>query len=205
MLSATPFRRCVPSVVALLVSVVLAAACASRGQYIWIHQYAVDPTDSAQATVRAGDQLSVIVRQQAGMSGTFTVQADGRYTQPLVGHIAVAGRSPKEVERDIAVMLKGIVLNPVVSVSIGVPKPSFVTVVGEVGSPGKYEIVNGDGVLEVLVLARGLSEFAHHGRVFVLRAQPKRLRVRFDYDNLVQGDPASRAFLVRDGDVVVVE
>ncbi|TPV96416.1 MAG: sugar ABC transporter substrate-binding protein [Myxococcales bacterium FL481] len=198
------------SVARVLLVVILGLApwlgCAAGSGYVWISDLpAADRRAPSDPVVRPGDTLSVVVRQQATLSGDFPVQDDGRYTQPLVGHIPVEGLTPKQVQERLAAQLVGIVQEPRVSVAISVPRPPRVAVTGEVATPGRYELHPGDGLLHAIAMAGGLTEFGRADRVFVLRQQPRPLRVRFDYEALAQGDVHGRSFELRDGDVVLVE
>lgn len=181
-------------------------ACGAGSAYVWVSELPEsDLRAEANPVIRPGDTLSIVVRQQATLSGDFVVQSDGRYTQPLVGHIPVSGLTPQQVQQQLAVQLEGIVQGPRVSVAIGRPRPPRIAVAGEVRTPGRYELHPGDGLLQALALAGGLTEYGRADHVFVLRQLPRPLRVRFDYDRLAGGDEVGRSFELRDGDVIIVE
>jgi polysaccharide export outer membrane protein len=101
--------------------------------------------------------------------------------------------------------LNGIVINPEVTISVSTPRPLSISVLGEVRQQGNYTIPFGEGVLGALARAGGLTEFAKADRVFVLREWPKRVRVRFNYEDLRTGEMKSVAFRLRDRDIVIVE
>jgi polysaccharide export outer membrane protein len=100
--------------------------------------------------------------------------------------------------------LNGLVVDPHVAVSLAAVREPNVSVVGEVRTAGAYLLRPGEGVLEMIARAGGLSEFANRGKIFVLRRNDN-LRVRFDYDKLAHADGAAVKFMLQDGDVVVVE
>jgi polysaccharide export outer membrane protein len=77
-------------------------------------------------------------------------------------------------------------------------------VLGEVKTPGRYDLAEGEGVLHALARAGGLTEFADPDLVFVVRSDASR-RIRFRYGDLAVAEPASARFQLRNGDVVVVE
>src|SRR5687767_11896135 len=72
------------------------ASCAAERPYVWAEQ-AKDASDwDSRGRIRTGDRIYVLVRGHEQLSGEFEVRADGSYVQPLLGTIAVAGKTPKE-------------------------------------------------------------------------------------------------------------
>ena len=108
--------------------------------------------------------------------------------------------------------MNGIVVDPQARITVVEPRPPQVAVLGEVTSPNRYNISYGDGVLQALALAGGLTEFADPKKIFVVRKEPgvageaaPPLRIRFDYEDLLGGEEVSLDFQLRDGDVIVVQ
>lgn len=186
----------------LLFVPLLASACAASSPYIWVGDLAAQ---TAPRRIEIGDRIYVQVKDQASLSGEFAVRANGAYLQPIVGELDVVNMLPDDAAKMIAGKLTGIVVTPLVSVSISAPRSLRVTVIGEVRTPGTFELPTPDGVLGMLARAGGLTEFASHNGIYVLRTNPKRQRIRFRYSELTSGDPDSTQFKLRDGDVVVVE
>ena len=102
-------------------------------------------------------------------------------------------------------LLKQIIVNPQVMVSILKVGTVRVNVVGEVKTPGAYELSRGRGVLPALAAAGWLNEFARRDHIFVLRGAAPQTRVRFRTRELTSAEPHAARFLLEDGDVVVVE
>lgn len=152
-----------------------------------------------------GDVIAVSVAGQAQMSGTFPVRPDGTYTQPMVGPLMVSGMLPAAAAAMLTQRLNGVVVKPVVNISVSTPAGVNVSVVGEVRTPGAVELRPNESMLEVMARAGGLTEYGDKSGIYVIRQRPKYLRVRFDYDRILGGDPKTLAFKLRDGDVVVVE
>jgi polysaccharide biosynthesis/export protein len=106
--------------------------------------------------------------------------------------------------------LKAYVVNPVVTVTLEELRPLRVSVLGEVGKPGVYDLDRGSGVLAALAAGGGLTDYAHRDRIYVLRydhraSDPTPTRIRFRWDALSRGERAAATFLLRSGDLVVVE
>jgi len=172
------------------------------------------PLDSLP--LKSGDVVRLTVpgmeKELAGKDAEMTVTADGNITIPYVGPLPVAGLTPAQAARQLNGRLNGIVVDPQARITIVDPRPPKISVLGEVGKPSKIDIIYGDGVLQALAKAGGLTEFANPKKIFVVRKDPgvageaaPPLRVRFQYEDLVGGDESSIDFQLRDGDVIVVE
>jgi polysaccharide export outer membrane protein len=61
------------------------------------------------------------------------------------------------------------------------------------------------GLLQLLAMAGGVTEFAHSDRIFVVRQSSSPSRIRFRYQSLIHADGLATRFRLQSGDVVVVE
>lgn len=181
--------------------------CKSNHPYVWASQ--VPQSDVALETIplRPGDQIQIQVDNWEDMKvpAQYTINADGSIVLPLIGILDVEGRTVEAVAQAIEASLKNLIVHPRARVSVVNPRVPVVTVLGEVQSPGRFEVAHGEGLLPALALAGGLTEFATSDRIFVVRKYPERQRIRFRYIDLVGGDASSVDFQLRDGDVIVVE
>lgn len=180
-----------------------ALSCAVERPYVWVHD--VPQEAVMKPTIQPGDKIFLLVAGQPTLSGEYVVAKDGAIVQPVAGRIVMAGLTAEDASRQIAARLKGMLVEPQVSVSITAPRRPEINVVGEVTKPGHFDIDQGAGVLEALARAGGLTEFADTDGIFVIRGNPVRMRVRFRYEDLAGGDARSVSFALHDGDVVVVE
>jgi polysaccharide export outer membrane protein len=157
--------------------------------------------------LRSGDQIIVQVPRMEELSGTepFTVNADGTIVLPLVGVLQVEGLTAEAAARKLNGRLGGIIVDPAARISVVSPRKPVVAVVGEVRTPGRFDVANDEGILRVLAQAGGLTEFADPKSIYVVRKYPQRARIRFDYDELVGGTACTTDFILQDGDVIVVE
>jgi polysaccharide biosynthesis/export protein len=111
--------------------------------------------------VGASDELKIIVFDEAALSGTFRVDADGSIPYSLVGRVAVAGKTVREVEQLLAArLLDGYVRQPRVTVEVAQFRSRKVFIMGEVRTPGQYALDGDVTLLEVLALAGALTESA---------------------------------------------
>jgi polysaccharide export outer membrane protein len=88
-----------------------------------------------------------------------------------------------------------------------------VAVIGQVKTPGRYELNDRATVLDVLAMAGGLTEYATRSRIVVLRQEPAGTRrIPFPYDKLTASNRATNGsktgaqdnLCLHPGDVVLV-
>jgi polysaccharide export outer membrane protein len=180
--------------------------CATEQAFVWVQDLPVSDPQPGPPIIGPRDTIVVDVRNQVALSGEFPVGDGGDYRQPSLGPLHVAGKSTQDVKAELEGILKEILVNPQVSVAIIRVGTVRVNVVGEVRTPGAYELSRGRGVLPALAAAGWLNDFANRDRIFVLRgATPQQTRVRFRARELTGAEPHAARFLLQDGDVVVVE
>jgi polysaccharide biosynthesis/export protein len=185
--------------------------CATMADpFVWVDDLPADALAAQPYSIRGNDQLQVTVFKQESLSGSVLVRVDGQITLPLIGDVPVVGMTPPKAAEEISRRLAstGYIDKPSVSVAVVQTRSPTFAVLGEVSQPGNFELLPGTTVLDGLALAGGLSEFANHQRVFVVRRngpEGKPQRVRFDYDRLSRLDGKAIVFSVADGDVIVVE
>src|SRR5688572_10505978 len=96
-------------------------------------------TAAQEYEVGPGDVLGVIVLNQQGLSGEFTVDAEGFMDFPFVGRLKAAGLSADEIERKLVTLLSdGYLRRPQVAVNVKQFKSHRVFVTGEAKQPGPY-------------------------------------------------------------------
>jgi polysaccharide export outer membrane protein len=191
-----------------IVLAAVAAACASStaGSFVWVDEYIAKASSPVRGTViRPGDSIDVRVLGQDQFSAKVRVRTDGYATLPFVGDIVAAGRTPSALGEQIQQRLKEYVNSPVVAVNLEEAPPGPISVMGEVARPGQQNFSAALGVLDAIAQAGGLTPYAHKDRVFVLRNQPKPIRIRFDLNRLLRAQGNGSSFLLEPGDVVVVE
>lgn len=180
----------------------LGSACSASLPFVWVHDL---PADNEPDRIRVGDQISVVVKNQKQLTGEFNVGTQGTYVQPLVGPIRVAGATPPEIAKRLAERLEGIVVEPLVAVTIVKYADLTIGVLGEVNKAGSLTVPYGTNMLDLMARVGGLTQFADQSAIYVIRAKPRPVRIRFEYDYLIGGDPRSLDFRLRDGDIVHVE
>ena len=122
---------------------------------------AVEPPAGAAAakavesyTLGSGDKIRLIVFGEEDLSGEFVVDDAGFVRLPLIGQIAAAGRTVRQLEGDIASKLGAQYLkDPRVSIEVVNYRPFYI--IGEVNKPGEYPFVAGMSVMNAVAMAGG--------------------------------------------------
>lgn len=158
-------------------------------------EYRIGPNDLLKVTVFRVPELDRQVR----------VSNDGRISLPLVGALAVAGRTTAQVEADIAAgYAAGYLRDPQVSVFVDEFASQRITVGGEVKKPGIYPITSHLTLLQALSLAEGTNDIASLHNVLVFRTVGgQRQYARFDVKDIQAGKAADPELMGED--VVVVD
>lgn len=119
------------------------------------------PQASATYLIGATDVLKIRVFREDQYNGDYNVDADGSMTFPLLGRVAVAGKTTRQIEEDLTKALADGWLNkPQVSVEIGAYRSRSIFVIGEVRQPGRYTIEGPMTLLEVIGQAGSLTAAA---------------------------------------------
>lgn len=120
-----------------------------------------DSTSSAYILGR-DDVIEVGLLGQTGFSGRTRVQADGTIQLPLIGRIAVADRNTAEVSEAVrkALIAGQFFTDPVVTVEVVGYASRYVTVLGQVGSPGLIPINRPYRLSEILARVGGVRDGA---------------------------------------------
>jgi polysaccharide export outer membrane protein len=159
------------------------------------------------------DVLDVAVWDNTPLTRTVPVRPDGKISLPLLNDVHAAGLTPMQLRDRLAKALIEYIPSPAVSVLVREIHSFKVAVLGQVKTPGRYEIKDRATVLDLLAMAGGLTEYADRGRIVVLRRDvPAPRHMPVPYDRLTSKNAAKQGsrtggqdnFCVHPGDVIVV-
>jgi polysaccharide biosynthesis/export protein len=193
------------SAAACLLSACAAPGCAPvLGNFVWVEAY-LQPDPPSDLLIKPGDLVEVRVFNQDQMSTKARVRSDGKITLPFATDVQVAGYTPAVLADQLQTRLKDFINAPLVTVAVEEAKPAPISVLGRVNRPGQYPRENAATVLQALAMAGGLTDFARDDRIFVLRAGPPQVRIRFRYSSLLIPDSRAAVFRLAGGDVIAVD
>lgn len=155
------------------------------------------------------DIVQVSVWRNPELGITVPVRPDGMISVPLVGDVAAGGRTPSDVGKDIQEKLATYVRDPQVAVILTDLRSheylSRVRVTGAVRQPISIPYRQGMTVLDAVLAAGGLTEFAAPDRTDLHRrtesgAQAHEIRL----DRILNRGDLSTNYKVAPGDVITI-
>jgi polysaccharide biosynthesis/export protein len=122
------------------------------------------------------DVLTIQVFGEPDLSGKYTVEQDGSFTYPQIGRIKAGGLTLRGLEQELKKQLTSgqILKNPQVAVAIENYRSQRILILGEVRSPGEYQLAGGMTLLAALARAGSTNTTAAREAVIVRApANPK--------------------------------
>jgi polysaccharide biosynthesis/export protein len=151
------------------------------------------------------DVLSINVWKEPDITKEVIVRPDGKIGMPLLGDVQASGLTPGQLQDRIAEGLKKYVSGPTVSVIVNAIHSHVVYITGRVGSAGVYVLGAPTTIIELLIRAGGLGEFAKSEEIQILRKEGNEVqRLRFNYKQFIEGKDYKQNILLRRGDIVIV-
>lgn len=151
--------------------------------------------------------VEIKVFQEPELDTIIRIPADGRITLPLVGEIAVAGKTVQQATRLIRDRLEArFLVNPQVRIAVLEEAKRLFTVIGQVQRPGTYRFPERQALdlVQVIGIAGGYTRLANAGRITVKRrVGGKETVIRVDGKRLARDEKAA-AFPVEAGDIITV-
>jgi lipopolysaccharide/colanic/teichoic acid biosynthesis glycosyltransferase/protein involved in polysaccharide export with SLBB domain len=166
-----------------------------------------DPPAKYEYVIGPADLLEIAVWQNTLISRIVPVRPDGRISLPVINDVQAAGLTPTQLQAFLTKALAGYIQTPEVSVIVKEVHSFNVSVIGNVKTPGRYELTSRVTVLDVLAMAGGLTEYADRGRIVILRRDGENTeQIPFAYDKLTPGNGAKgqQNFFVQPDDIILV-
>lgn len=188
---------------AVLVLAVTSGALGCGGSFNYDYKREPDPRRS-EYVIGALDHLSIVVWKNQELSGEVHVRPDGIINLPLIGAVNAAGRTPTDLQGEIARRYGEFLRAEEIVVSVGivaVNSYSF-SVTGNVEHAGVFTSRSYLTAVDALAMAGGPNRFA--GDVlYIVRGPPSR-RIPIDLRRATSGDHPEENLVVLRGDILVV-
>lgn len=114
---------------------------------------------SADYELDVGDKISMSVYGQDDLSVTLEVRPDGTVDLPLIGSHRVAGKSIEQVDEEITEILsRDFLVDPKVTLEIKESARLWVTIMGEVRTPGRFALKRDMSLIDLLAEANGMTK-----------------------------------------------
>jgi len=152
--------------IVLICCIVILTACSNLPDTI---SYVSDASENKKILVDeyyigVDDQVQVNVWKHPDLSITVPVRPDGKISVPLVGEVLAGGKTPLDVSAEITTRLQEFIRDPHVAVILVQLRSheflSRVRVTGAVMTPRSMNFRQGMTVLDVVLEAGGLNQFA---------------------------------------------
>lgn len=151
------------------------------------------------------DVLSIDFWRDKEMSAQVTVRPDGKITLPLLNEVRAAGLTPSQLKDVLVAESKKYVEDPNVTVVVKEVKSRKVFITGEIEKPGPYPLLAPMTVMQLIVVAGGLKDFAHSDKIAIMRNENgKATSYRFNYKELAKNKNLKQNLELKPGDIVIV-
>lgn len=155
------------------------------------------------------DQLQVNVWRNPELSVSMPVRPDGMVSMPLIGDVQAGGRTPPEVASEIRERLSEYVRDPNVTVIITELRNSEyisrIRVTGAVETPASIAHRQGMTVLDAVLQAGGINEFAAPSRAKLYRKIGNETKVYpIDLSGILHEGKLETNYELRPGDIITV-
>jgi len=163
------------------------------------------PRDLSALRIEPGDLLSVSVFDTPEFTNSYRVDPAGDLTIPLCGKVNVRGLTLPEAAKRLEAALKDgqILTQPQVNVDVQQYAGQYVTVTGEVGSPGRVALIAPTSLGEILAEAGGETPLAGAHIKIRRGADDAAPEEEVPYSRS-KSTPETASILVRPGDSVFI-
>jgi polysaccharide biosynthesis/export protein len=151
--------------------------------------------------IGAEDVLDIQVWGSNDLNQTVFVRPDGRLSLPLVGEIAVAGKTVQQLQDHLLAVYEKTVKGAVVTVIVKEIKSRPVYFVGGFGKPGVLQLTGDLTLLQAISIMGGVVPDADGEKGFLLRREQK---IPIDFNRLAQRGDLSQNPKLEPGDSIVV-
>ncbi|GEM_PF-806400 len=129
--------------------------------------------DVSSYVIGHGDKLGISVYRNSDMDSSPQVDTMGNISVPLLGDMKVSGLTTYQLRDRITEGLTKYITNPQVTITVSTYQSQKVTVMGEVSSPGIFQLEQPQPISILITKCGGFTENANEENVTVIRKDPK--------------------------------
>jgi polysaccharide export outer membrane protein len=189
------------SVIGLVAGVILLSCggCGSSSEPLLLDQ----PVATTPVKLSPGDVIKLTFSGASELNQSQKIRADGKVSLPLVGEVTAAGKTLVEFQNEVIRLYKPQLRNSEVLVTLesGVAN---VVVSGYVGHPGKFSFDRPTTIFQAIMEAGGATEYGNLRKVRLIRVTNGEQQTQVVNLSPTLGGKKTRAFFVKDGDVIYV-
>lgn len=204
---------CVEKWLTISAAVLLLAACGTTATDVqkFNASTAQVPSYTLGSEYRIGteDEIRIDVWRNPDLSIEVPVRPDGKISMPLIGDVQAGGRSPSQVATDIRQRLSRFIREPQVSVIVTQLRSheylSRVRVTGAVRQQVSLPFRQGMTILDAVLAAGGVNEFAAPGRTKLYRKVDRKTEVLdINLSGILYDGDLTTNVVLKPGDVITV-
>jgi polysaccharide export outer membrane protein len=164
---------------------------------------AKDPNDFV---IGSEDVLSINVWKEPEISHAVVVRSDGKISLPLLGDIRAAGKTPTQLQAEIAQGLASFISDPEVAVIVQNINSKKYSILGQVSHAGSSSLTGPMTVLDAIAAAGGFQTFAKRKKIYILRTGPdgREQRIPFNYTEVIKGKRPEQNITLQARDIIIV-
>lgn len=162
---------------------------------------------AADVPLGAGDVIKLSVYNNPDLATETRVNDSGVISVPLIGQVQVAGLSTAAAEKKISGLLEsgGFVKKAQVNLLVTVQTSQQVSVLGQVGRPGRYPLDARRTVLDMLALAGGIAADGGDTVALIRKKNGVATREVVDVVGMVRSGEMARDVELASNDIIYVE
>ena len=157
-----------------------------------------------------GDSVQVFVWRNPEVSGSFPIRPDGKMTMNLIEDMQASGKTPTQLARDIEKALSKYIQEPIATVIVsgGIgPYNQQIRVLGEATDPQAMGYREGMSLVDVMIAAGGLTDFADGNKAYIsriIKQDGERVQLGVRLEDLLRDGDSTANVEIRPGDVLVI-
>ena len=168
-----------------------------------------DKVKFSEYKIGINDQLMVNVWKNNDLSISVPVRPDGKISMPLVGDAQAQGLSPETLASELADKLSKFIRAPNVTVIVlGANSASYssrVRITGAVNGPLSIPYYTDLNVLDLVLEAGGLTEFANADEAILYRKTPEGIKpYRVNVNDILNKGILDTNYVLRPSDILII-
>ncbi len=158
--------------------------------------------------VGEGDVLSITVYEHDDMSTVSSVTYAGTISIPLIGQVAVKDMTVSQIEKKITELFNdGYIVDPQVNIFIKEYRSRKAIILGQVNSPGLYNLREDTSLLEIISQAGGMTKLACSKAIIKRKVgitEANESVIKINLKQLVEEGESNLNISIRDGDSIYI-
>jgi len=165
-------------------------------------------TSPADYRIQPSDLLDINVYREPDLCLKIRVSQNGSISYPLLGSITVVGLTAAELQEKLTKLLgKDYLVDPRVTVSVETSSTQRVIIIGQVKTPGSYDIPANETltILQLVARAGGFTDLAAQGKITVIRGEGnKQKKILVNISEIIRSGDKNKDIALEPGDIVSV-